>query len=183
MKYVLLIPALLSAQSVITATFTPTGKETMVTVAGKKIPGIAVIDMIVCQPFAHVTKLDSLRVYSVAPYNMSPSTFVPAMVMRTVRRSPMKLMVDLGAGVADGGSFAMASGLITASNPYIAGAVGASVFLRWVSGRLESRVADPTPLLSGLLKGELALPPQGCVQGQGLAMYRDGMTKQTVEVK
>ena len=181
---VLLVAGLAVAQSP-RASIAPQGAEALRALTGKRIKGVQVLSVTVCSDVP-ASISGGMLYQAVARAGIAPisSKLAPAIIERTVDRNWRKIAIELIRSATLIGATLTSSGVITATKTVTNLLIVAHTAGDEVSGILQSRLPDATPLLSNLLASEatISLGAGGCHEALMLAVYSKSTKAQILQL-
>lgn len=160
-----------------TISFSPQGAESLKSLTGQTIKGVQIVEVTTCSQGAPFGISGGDIVQAAVRGGLSPisSKIVPVITNKAVRRSLPSILLTVGTELALELPVLQVSGLIRIGTQVATGLLLAHQLADQAKPFVQSRVPDPTPLLTALIDPTTSykVPEtgQGCVTGFLVARY------------
>lgn len=166
-------------------TFMPQGAEALIAATGKKISGIGLIGVSVCDKQGVEHRLSTGHIKEAAAekgISLLVNEVGVQLVNSTVKRNKWQVVGDVILGLVDLGAGVTVTGLVKASASWASGFVLGGQVGRRASSFIKERAPDTGWVLL-LLKGPFIVPANDCFEGLMMWRYSPHMTVAVAEVR
>lgn len=166
-------------------TFMPQGAQALEAMTTKRIPGVGILLVSVCDSTGLGQQLHVGHLQSVAAekgISLLDKRVGTYLVERIVQRNWKKITVDILRHAALVGASLTVPGIVSASTAVQTGLVYFGIVGERLSSGLRERLPD-LRWTDGILDGQMEVPPGGCARGLALWRFNPAMTVAVADVQ